>query len=60
MIDGGPSFDLVEFNATPLTCSYDDADWNMNLPPIADADTQQVTIELLSVSEADLFYIEGD
>ena len=51
-----PSFDLEGQSITPLTCSEADADWAIQLPPIAGADEGTVKISLNEEQEhASLF-----
>jgi len=35
---------------SPLTCSKADADWSIELPPVANASIQQVTIQMTTAS----------
>ena len=46
-----PQFDRKGFKVDPVTCSEQDATWKTPLPPIRDADTQVVTIEMTSQTE---------
>lgn len=60
IVKGDLEFDMSKVDIQPLSCGRDDASWSLSLPPIADADSQKVSIELISVSEKDLFYLDGE
>ena len=52
---------MTEFAATPLTCSSQDAEWSMKLPPIANSANDLTKVELASDQpDAGLFIFSSE
>ena len=51
---------MTEFAATPLTCSSEDAEWSMKLPPVANSG-KETLVELASDQpDAGLFIFSSE
>ena len=52
-------FDRSEFFVEPLQCNEEDADWSMKVPPVAEAITEEVTVEW-DEANSDFFVYDAD
>ena len=53
-------FDLLDFEVSPITCSENDQDWKMELPPLLNEDLFEVESISWDYKNSDLFSFNED